>query len=206
MLSNQTRYTPTASKVDNDKLILQLLFIVLSRCSNIVVLQQTQESAVVRGFLLIPWCGRKLLGLGEPRLLNLGAGGYAIYRRRCTTHQAIAKGESNQGARAQLRSPGRGLETFSGITPRDVPEDLRHGEELGGRGSNLSSGYFPRTPTRHASLRPDATPGFYKKSSGTSRGRFQDLVSSRLRKERSGRRSEDHVAPGRSPDASGPTC
>ncbi|KZV57822.1 pentatricopeptide repeat-containing protein [Dorcoceras hygrometricum] len=47
MLSVQTRYTPTASKVDNDKQIPQLLLIVLSRCSNIVVLQQTQESAVI---------------------------------------------------------------------------------------------------------------------------------------------------------------
>ncbi|KZV50421.1 pentatricopeptide repeat-containing protein [Dorcoceras hygrometricum] len=49
-------------------------------------------------------------------------------------------GESNQGARTQLGSPGRGLETFSGVTPREVPEHLRHGEELGDRGSNLSSG------------------------------------------------------------------
>ncbi|KZV16577.1 hypothetical protein F511_30871 [Dorcoceras hygrometricum] len=56
-----------------------------------------------------------------------------------------------------------------------------------GRGSNLSSGYLPRTPTRRASLRSDATPGFYKKSSGTARGRFQDLISSRLRKEHSAR-------------------
>ncbi|KZV27091.1 hypothetical protein F511_36997 [Dorcoceras hygrometricum] len=47
MLSIQTRYTPTASKVDNDKQIPQLLFIVFSRCSNIVVREQTQESAVV---------------------------------------------------------------------------------------------------------------------------------------------------------------
>ncbi|KZV16639.1 hypothetical protein F511_44244 [Dorcoceras hygrometricum] len=47
MLSIQTRYTPTASKVDNNKQIPQLLFIVLRRCSNIVVLQQTQESAVI---------------------------------------------------------------------------------------------------------------------------------------------------------------
>ncbi|KZV39938.1 hypothetical protein F511_11318 [Dorcoceras hygrometricum] len=47
MLSIQTRYTPTASKVDNDKQIPQLLLIVLSCCSNIVVLQQTQESAVI---------------------------------------------------------------------------------------------------------------------------------------------------------------
>ncbi|KZV43489.1 ClC family transporter: chloride ion channel [Dorcoceras hygrometricum] len=48
----------------------------------------------------------------------------------------------------QLGSPGRGLETFSGVTPREVPEHLRHGEELGDRGSNLSLGYLPRTPTR----------------------------------------------------------
>ncbi|KZV58709.1 hypothetical protein F511_31858 [Dorcoceras hygrometricum] len=46
-LSIQTGYTSTASRVDNDKQIPQLLFIVLSRCSTIVVLQQTQESAVV---------------------------------------------------------------------------------------------------------------------------------------------------------------
>ncbi|KZV30848.1 hypothetical protein F511_31535 [Dorcoceras hygrometricum] len=46
-LSIQTRYTPTASKVDNDKQIPQLLSIVLRRCSNIVVLQQMQESAVI---------------------------------------------------------------------------------------------------------------------------------------------------------------
>ncbi|KZV41292.1 cell wall [Dorcoceras hygrometricum] len=45
-LSIQTGYTSTASRVDNDKQIPQLLFIVLSRCSTIVVLQQTQESAV----------------------------------------------------------------------------------------------------------------------------------------------------------------
>ncbi|KZV38601.1 hypothetical protein F511_35766 [Dorcoceras hygrometricum] len=42
MLSSQSRYTSTASKVDNDKQIPQLLFIVLSR-----YFQQTQESAVV---------------------------------------------------------------------------------------------------------------------------------------------------------------
>ncbi|KZV22083.1 hypothetical protein F511_28324 [Dorcoceras hygrometricum] len=47
MLSIQTRYTSTASKVDNDKQIPQLLLIVLSSCSTIVVLQQSQESAVV---------------------------------------------------------------------------------------------------------------------------------------------------------------
>ncbi|KZV24590.1 hypothetical protein F511_11827 [Dorcoceras hygrometricum] len=47
MLSIQTRYTPTVSKVDNDKQIPQLLLIVLSRCSNIVVLQQTQQPAIV---------------------------------------------------------------------------------------------------------------------------------------------------------------
>ncbi|KZV25465.1 hypothetical protein F511_16569 [Dorcoceras hygrometricum] len=46
-LSIQTGYTSTASRVDNDKQIPQLLFIVLSRCSTIVVLQQTQKSAVV---------------------------------------------------------------------------------------------------------------------------------------------------------------
>ncbi|KZV19278.1 L-type lectin-domain containing receptor kinase IX.1-like [Dorcoceras hygrometricum] len=47
MLSIQKRYTPTASKVDNDKQIPQLLLIVLSSCSTIAVLQQAQESAVV---------------------------------------------------------------------------------------------------------------------------------------------------------------
>ncbi|KZV30435.1 ankyrin repeat-containing protein [Dorcoceras hygrometricum] len=39
--------------------------------------------------------------------------------------------------RAHLGSPGRGLETFSGVTPREAPEHLRHGEELRDRGSNL---------------------------------------------------------------------
>ncbi|KZV36291.1 hypothetical protein F511_18706 [Dorcoceras hygrometricum] len=47
MLSIQKRYIPTASKVDNDKQIPQLLLIVLSSCSTIVVLQQAQELAVV---------------------------------------------------------------------------------------------------------------------------------------------------------------
>ncbi|KZV56178.1 hypothetical protein F511_24643 [Dorcoceras hygrometricum] len=42
--------------------------------------------------------------------------------------------------RAHLGSPGRGLETFSGVTPREAPEHLRHGEELRDRGSNVSSG------------------------------------------------------------------
>ncbi|KZV19195.1 hypothetical protein F511_19075 [Dorcoceras hygrometricum] len=63
-------------------------------------------------------------------------------------------GESNRGTNAQLGSPARGRETFSGIIPRDVPEGLRHGEELGIRGSNLSSGYRqsdPRPDTRRPS-------------------------------------------------------
>ncbi|KZV39981.1 hypothetical protein F511_15643 [Dorcoceras hygrometricum] len=49
-----------------------------------------------------------------------------------------------------LGSPGRGLGTSSDVIPREKPEHPHHEEELGDRGSSVSSGYLPRTPTRRA--------------------------------------------------------
>ncbi|KZV40074.1 hypothetical protein F511_28492 [Dorcoceras hygrometricum] len=54
--------------------------------------------------------------------------------------------------RAHLRSPGRGLETFSGVTPREAPEHLRHGEELSDQGSNLYLLSFALTRTADLSI------------------------------------------------------